>query len=162
MKVLPKFHDIYRPGRIKKEWTRLAPDEGEQLHVARRDYSNSRVFVDSFQLHFNWKIWKGLFLPKKPFLDRWASCNVAVPFAYKLTYDYYGMGQNHFTFEFRLLNVVVLKWFRSRRVDSKVAVRFKKRYGKEVFRYAAIQVKDELEKESQSRSQTAQDHQQDR
>jgi hypothetical protein len=150
MKALPRSQDIYRPGRIYKEWTRLAPEYGETLNVCRQDYSKNHSFWDAFQFMVNWKFWKGLFLQKNPTWDRFAGCQVAVPFAYKLDYRYHGMGQHHYTFEFWLLNVVYLKWFRSYRVDTKTAVRFKQRYGREVFRYADIQVKDETEKRRQA------------
>ncbi len=150
MKLLPRPQDIYRPGRIYREWTRLRPEFGEQLHVCRQDYSKVRSFWDSFQFKVNWKFWKGLFLQKNPTWDRFAHCHVAVPFAYKLDYQYHGMGQHHSTFEFWLLNVVYLKWFRSYRIDTKTAVRFKQRYGREVFRYAEIQVKEEAEKRRQA------------
>jgi hypothetical protein len=151
MRPLPRSQDVYRPGRIYKEWTRLAPEYGEQFYVCRQDYSKTRSFYDAFQLFINWKFWKGLFLQKNPTWDRFASCHVAAPFAYKLDYQYHGMGQHHSTFEFWLLNVVYLKWFRSYRIDTKTAVRFKQRYGREVFRYADIQVKEENERDTQRR-----------
>lgn len=151
MPNLPKYRDLNHEGRIRG-WSRLAPEYNEQLHIARRDLSNSRSFVDTLQFFFNWKIWKGLYLQKTPTWDRWASCHMACPLAYKLTYDFHGMGQNHYSFEFWFLNVLYLKWFRSRRIDSKVAVRFKQRFGKEVFKYAYIQVKDEDEKRKQAQT----------
>jgi len=148
MKALPRSQDVYRPGRIYKEWTRLAPEYGEQLHVCRQDYSKNHSFWDAFQLFINWKFWKGLSMQR----DRHAGCLVAVPFTYKLKYDYHGMGQHHYEFEFWLLNVVYLKWFRSYRVDTKVAVRFKQRYGREVFKYVEIQIKDEAEKRTKAQA----------
>jgi len=151
MKKLPRSQDIYRPGRIYKEWTRLAPEYGETLHVCRQDYSKARSFWDSFQLMVNWKFWKGLFLQKDLAGDRHAYRHVAVPFAYKLKYDYHGMGQHHYEFEFWLLNVVYLKWFRSYRVDTKTAVRFKQRHGREVFKHADIQIKEENERNTERR-----------
>jgi hypothetical protein len=144
-KSLPRSQDVYRPGRIYKEWTRLAPEYGEQLHVCRQDYSKNHSFWDAFQLMINWKFWKGLSLQKNLGDGRHAYCKVGVPFTYKLKYDFHGMGQHHYEFEFWLLNVLYLKWFRSRRIDTKVAVRFKQRFGREVFRYADIQIKDENE-----------------
>ncbi len=148
MKPLPRSRDVYRPGRIYKEWTRLAPEYGEALHVCRQDYSEARSFYDAFQLFVNWRFWKGLSLQK----DRHSYCKVAIPFTYKLKYDYHDMGQHHYEFEFWLLNVVYLKWFRSRRIDTDVAVRFKKRFGKDVFRHAEIQVKEDTEKRKQAAS----------
>jgi len=100
---LPRSQDVYRPGRIYKEWTRLAPEYGETLHVCRHDYSEAHSFYDALQLMVNWKFWKGLSLQH----DRHAYCKVAVPFAYELKYDYHGMGQHHYEFEFWLLNVVM-------------------------------------------------------
>jgi len=147
MKALPRSQDVYRPGRIYKEWTRLAPEYGETLHVCRQDYSETHSFYDAFQLMVNWKFWKGLFLQN----DRHAYCKVAVPLAYQLKYDYHGMGQHHYTFEFWLLNVVYLKWFRSYRVDTKTAVRFKQRHGREVFKHADIQIKEENERNTERR-----------
>ena len=151
MRKLPRSQDVYRPGRIYKEWTRLAPEYGETLHVCRQDYSEARSFYDAFQLMVNWKFWKGLFMQKTPHWDRFSGCHVAVPFAYKLEYQYHGMGQHHSTFEFWFLNVLYLKWFRSRRIETDVAVRFKKRFGKDVFRYAEIQVKEEDERNKERR-----------
>ncbi len=62
------------------------------------------------------------------------------------------MGQHHSTFEFWLLNMVYLRWFRSYSIETKVAVRFKQRYGKEVFRYADIQIKDEAKKREKAQT----------
>jgi len=151
MRKLPRSQDVYRPGRIYKEWTRLAPEYGETLHVCRQDYSKGHSFYDAFQLFINWKFWKGLFLQKDLGDGRHAYCKVGVPFGYKLKYDYHGMGQHHSTFEFWFLNVVYLKWFRNRAVETDVAVRFKKRFGKEVFRYAEIQVNEENERNKERR-----------
>ena len=152
MRALPRSQDVYRPGRIYKEWTRLAPEYGETLHVCRQDYSEARSFWDAFQLMVNWKFWKRLYMQNPATQDRFAGCHVAVPFAYKLDYRYYDMGQHHSTFEFWLLNVLYLKWSRSYRIDTKTAVRFKQRYGREVFRYADIQIKEETEKRRQAAS----------
>lgn len=129
----------------------MAPEYGETLHVCRQDYSEAHSFWDAFQLRVNWKFWKGLLLPQSPADDRHVYRMVGVPFTYKLKYDYHGMGQHHYEFEFWLLNVVYLKWFRSYRVDTKTAVRFKQRYGREVFRYANIQIKEENERNTERR-----------
>ena len=50
MKTLPRSQDVYRPGRIYKEWTRLAPEYGELLYVCRQDYSEASGTLSNYPL----------------------------------------------------------------------------------------------------------------
>lgn len=130
-----RWQDVHHPGRIYKEWFRLKPEYGEQLHLTRADISDGRTFFDTIQVFVNWRVWQGWTLK----INRHTYAMVGLPFWYKAKYDYHDMGQHRFEFEFRFLNVVYLQWHRNRDLDDKVALRFKRRYGKDVHPYAAVQ-----------------------
>jgi hypothetical protein len=146
MKNFPNLNwpKVWHPGRIYKEWFRLKPEYGEQLNLARADFSDGRKFFDDIRIFVNLKFWQGWFLrpqplENEPWHGRFAGVTVALPFYYKAEYEWCQMGQHKFKFDFRFLNVLYIRVERSRDLTDEVALRFKRRYGKDVHPYARIQ-----------------------
>lgn len=137
-----RWQDVWRRGRIIREWYRLKPEYGEQLHLTRADMSKGWTFYDTIQIFVNWKIWRGLYMkPRKDPVWGWrfAGCDVALPFYYKAEYEWCQMGQHRFRVDFRFLHVLYVRWTYSRDLSDEFALRFKRRYGKDVHPYARVQ-----------------------
>ena len=135
-----RWQDVYRHGRIYREWYRLKPEYGEKLHLTRADISKGRAFFDTFQFWINLKPWNGF---RNKAGERHANTMVALPLWYRSKYDYHDFGQHRWEIEICFLNVLYIQWHRNRDLDTKVALRFKKIFGRDVHPYARVQTEAE-------------------
>lgn len=138
-----KYGDIPKTSRMKREWFRLDPEYGEDLHLMRLDISKYRFFLLTMKIAFNRKPWRGWWIKATPddsWHGRFSHCRVGVPFYYEASYEYHMMGQHEFNYCFRFLNLVTIQAQERRDLNRKeILKRFRRRFNRPVFSFAAAQ-----------------------